>query len=128
MEVFSGIYAIGELGLGQFRGELKALQKASDKRMRQHATLALAKMSELQACANVSQLLLDPEESFVLETARNLSRFPREARTLVFEQISRLSTEEKKQIIAKLDQTPLDFSSEKEILLAGRWVSPYLPK
>ena len=127
METFAGIYAIGELQLLQFRDELRPLVQDPDKRMRQHATLALAKMGDLEACAKVSELLLDPEESFVLETARNLSRFRPQARTMVFENISRLKAGEKSRILAALDQTPLDFSREKELLTMGKWMSPYLP-
>lgn len=127
MELFSGIYAVGELRLSQYRKFLKPLEDAPDKRLRQHATLALAKMSDLESCNRVSQLLLDSEESFVLETARNLSRFQAEARTLVFERVSRLSNAEKSQILAALDQTPIDFSREKELLNARKWMSPYLP-
>lgn len=127
METFAGIYAIGELQLLQFRNELAPLTEDPDKRMRQHAILALAKMCDLGACAKVGDLLLDPEESFVVETARNLGRFQPQARTLVFENISRLPVAEKSRILAALDQTPIDFSREKELLNSRKWMSPYLP-
>ncbi len=115
---FSGIYAIGELGLLEYKEELISLLANPDPRFGQQLLTALAKMGLGDYCAKFVDLLLDPEAGLALESIRHLSRFPTQARRKVFEAISRLPREKIERIPGRFDQTPLDFSKEKELLLS----------
>jgi HEAT repeat protein len=113
---FSGIYAIGELELGEYRKRLIELLKNTDLRFRQNIVTALAKMRIPGYDEEFVQLLLDEEEEVGLESVRRLSRFSKYSRWLIFEKISERPPMEQRQIVERLEKTPLDFSEEKELL------------
>jgi hypothetical protein len=113
---FSGIYAIGELGLTEYRRPLIELLENPDLRYRQNVITALAKMRIPGYSEEFVQLLLDPEDEVGLASVRRLSRFSKYSRWLIFEIISHRPPSDRRKIIDRLEQTPLDFSEEKALL------------
>lgn len=112
----SGIYAIGESGWAAAEGEVRPLLISSEKKLRQHAAVALAKLGIPEFRETFLELLMDSETGAALETARHILRFPGSSRMLLFEGIARLSRAQRDGIFARLEQTSLDFSVEKNLL------------
>lgn len=120
---FAGIYAIGELGLEEYRTPLIAMLKHPDLRHRQQVLAALAKMAIPQYVEMFVETILEEDESLALDSLRSLSRFPRYSRWMVFEITSKLNPASQEKIIARMDQTPMDFSQERELLTTRRFLA-----
>jgi HEAT repeat protein len=113
---FSGIYAIGELELTEYRRPLIELLENPDLRYRQNVITALAKMRIPGYPEEFVQMLLDPDDEVALGSVRRLGRFSKYSRWRIFEIVSHRPAFERRKIIQRLEQTPLDFSEEKELL------------
>ena len=124
---FAGVLAIGELGLSSYQKELVKMLDNPDVRYQQPVITALAKMKIPQYSEAFISLLLNEDKDLALESIRQLSRFRKYSRRLVFEKISRRSPVEQEKILSRMNETPLDFSKEKELLAARRVVAGPLP-
>lgn len=113
---FSGIYAIGELGLQEFEKALIVFLDHPDPRHRQQVLTALAKMGNREYAARFAVGLKGNDQGLALESIRNLARFPAPSRWLIFEIVSQMDEASLKLILDRLDETPFDFSQERRLL------------
>lgn len=124
---FAGIYAIGELRLAEYETDLKGLLGASEPRQRRAVLTALAKLGGAEYVRGFSRGLAEEDEVAAAESLQALARFPAPSRWRVFEEVSRMGAPERKRILARLDQSPFDFSQERS-LLVNREALMFLPK
>lgn len=127
MTRFAGIYAIGELRLKEFSGELRSLLLQSEDRQIRAVNAALAKMGIEEFVEAFARGLAEDEDAKALEALQMLARFPALSRWRVFESISKFQADAQARVLDRLDQTPFDFTQERA-LLKNRAELMFLPK
>lgn len=121
---FAGIYAIGELGLKEYRAALEEMLSHPDQRYRRQVLAALAKMGVGEYVRRFAESLAAEDETQALDAFRVLGRFSRPSRWMVFEEISKLTPQARETVIARLDRSPFDFFEERRLLTARRTGGP----
>ena len=119
----SALYAIGEMQDKRFEKDALRLLHVSDKRIVEHAAVALAKMKRPIFLAYILHLLTDPDPKIGIDVARHIGRIPKFSRMILFEKIVELRQKHRHLILERLEQTPLDFTLEKAMLLEQDRVS-----
>lgn len=127
LSLLSALFAIGELKLDRYKNLLDKMLHNLDKRILEHASVALAKLGDPNFVEAFLSLLLDPDEKVAIHAGRHLISFPYFSRTLLFEKISELASKEVLLIVSRLDQLPYDFTEEKEMLLFYHALESNLP-
>jgi HEAT repeat protein len=122
----AALYAIGVLKLEKYKPDLFIHLESEDSAIREFSCAALARMRDPRFVVPYLELLLQEPEKRAVGIARHIGFFPRYSRWVFFEEVSKLPQDQIEFLFGRLEQTPLDFSEEKEIL-SGRMTIETIP-